>query len=95
MQQTLLIQEKRFAINDEWVNRLSACFFRYFQRHFYGQVVLLLRDGRLEIPVQLQEGFLAPIMDWLRNQQEVEGSNDDIVNPMYHIPDTLQMNKIE
>ena len=37
-------------------------------------------------------GFLAPVMDWLREQQEIEGSNDDIVNPMYHIPDTLQVN---
>lgn len=55
-------------------------------------MVLLLRDGRLEIPVQLQDGFLAPVMDWLREQQEIEGSNDDIVNPMYHIPDTLQVN---
>lgn len=51
-----------------------------------------MRDGRLEIPVQLQDGFLAPVMDWLREQQEIEGSNDDIVNPMYHIPDTLQVN---
>lgn len=55
-------------------------------------MVLLLRDGRLEIPVQLQDGFLAPVMEWLREQQEIEGSNDDIVNPMYHIPDTLQVN---
>ncbi len=53
------------------------------------QVILNMKDGRVDIPVHLQEGFLSPILEWLRDQGNQEAADADVGFLLYQIPDSL------
>lgn len=49
------------------------------------QVELEVRGGCVRIPEQFQQGFLQPVIDWLRGQQEAEGESSEF--PLFDFPD--------
>lgn len=36
---------------------------------------LQILNGRVQLPVQIQGGFLRPVLDWLDSEQEAEAVN--------------------
>lgn len=47
---------------------------------------LEVKSGRVRIPEQFQQGFLRPVIDWLRGQQEAEGASNPEF-PLFEFPD--------